>query len=261
MADNQAAQKYAAASDDATGNAGGGDADAAADELFDRVYEAREKFFEQHFGVMPADVLKLNNLMGVWPGGCLVQIPSSELPGHPTVTATCGLTNPDMPATVRSEDVVHEERTEGDKVLRSTSMRLVAREPASVAPGLAGYGYEALVITPDEAEWPTLFLSWFVTNEINHDAGFLTHIQKEGALLVKCPLHDQPRLKMLIASAANPLPERFVLPNGAAHLLVATAVTEAEYNFGMKHGAKALLKRLLATPTAQLSILFRQSCV
>lgn len=253
MADNQAAAQCRAAN--------GMDEESEADELFDRVYDAREAFFEDNFGIMPADVLKLNNMMGVWPGGCLVQIYASEIDGNPTVTATFGLTNPDMPARVRSEDVVHEERTEGDKVLRSTSMKLVAREPVAVPPGLAGYGYEALVLTPDEAEWPTLFLSWFVTNEINHDAGFLARVLDEGAVLLKCPLRDHPRLKLLLAPAAKPLAERFVLPNGAAHLLVATAINEDEYAFGMKEGGKKLLKKLLASPTAQLSVLFRQSCI
>ena len=253
MADNQAAANCSLGSKP--------EPEPDADEIFDKVYEARESFFEQNFGTMPADVHKLNNLMGVWPGGCLVQISASQLDGNPTVTATFGLTNPDMPTSVRSEDVVHEERTEGDKVLRSTSMRLVARDPVSMPPGLAGYGYEAIVLTPDEADWPTLFLSWFVTNEINHDAGFLAHVSHEGAALLKCPLRDHPRLKLLLAPAAPPLSERFVLPNGAAHLLVATAITDAEYTFGMKEGAKKLLKRLLASPTAQLSIMFRQSCV
>src|SRR6185312_13733908 len=162
-------------------------------------------------------------------GGCLVQIEAKEMPGQPCITSTFGLTNPDMPATVRSEDVVHEERTEGDKVLRSTSMRLVARERVEIPAGLAGSGYEALVLTPEMTDWPTMFLSWFVTNEINHDAGWLQRVLNDGAVIVKCPLRDHPRLKLLLAQAAHPLPDSFMLPNGKAHFLVGTSITEGEF--------------------------------
>ncbi len=232
-----------------------------ADELFNRVYDAREQFFEDHFGVMPSDVLKLNNMMGVWPGGCLVQIAADVLPEDPSITATFGLTNPDMPATVRSEDVVHEERTEGDKVLRSTSMRLVAREPVDVPTGVAGYGYEILVMTPEQYDWPTLFLSWFVTNEINHDAAWLRRVIQEEALLLKCPLRDYPRLKLVLTKAMAPLPDAFLLPNGKASLLVATSITEGEYAFGVKHGVLNLVDAMRENGPGQMSIIFRPSCV
>lgn len=36
-------------------------------------YDAREKLYVSHFGPFPEDVQKLRNLIGVWPGGCLVQ--------------------------------------------------------------------------------------------------------------------------------------------------------------------------------------------
>lgn len=232
-----------------------------AEELFNRVYEAREEFFEDNFGPMPADVLKLNNMMGVWPGGCLVQIYAEALPDAPSVTSTFGLTNPDMPATVRSEDVVHEERTEGDRLLRSTSMRLVARDPVTVPPGIAGYGYEAMVITPEQFEWPSLFLSWFVTNEINHDAGWLRRVMQEEAVLLKCPLRDYPRLKLLLTKAAPPMADTLLLPNGMAYMLVATSITEAEYAFAMKAGAPALADAMRTKGPGQISIIFRPSCV
>lgn len=262
--DNQLAEKYAASADDdelADGEFSEDNEASEEDELFDRVCEAREEFFEDTFGVMPSDVLKLNNMMGVWPGGCLVQIEADHLQAQPCVTATFGLTNPDMPATSRSEDIVHEERTEGDKLMRSTSMRLVARERVEVPAGLAGYGYEALVITPEQADWPTLFLSWFVTNEINHDAGWLQRVLLEGAVALKCPLRDYPRLKLLLAKAAHPLPDSYMLPNGMMHLLIATSITESEYAFAQKAGAVELLHRLLQCPSGQTSVIFRSSCV
>lgn len=276
--DNQLAEKYADSDgddgvDSLSSRANGADDedrealkavaedDEDADDLFDRVYDAREEFFEDHFGIMPADVLKLNNMMGVWPGGCVVQIDAEELPDSPCVTATFGLTNPDMPATVRSEDVVHEERTEGDKILRSTSMKLVARDRVEVPAGLAGYGYEMLVLTPETYEWPTLFLSWFVTNEINHDAGFLRRVLQEQALVIKCPLRDYPRLKLVLTKAVAPMPDSFMLPNGMAHLLVATSITEAEYAFAIKQGAPALVEKLRDPGPGQMSVIFRPSCV
>lgn len=268
--DNQLAEKYAASVEEteldeeeclAGADFEGDDEASEEDELFDRVCEAREEFFEDTFGVMPSDVLKLNNMMGVWPGGCLVQIDAKQLQQQPCVTATFGLTNPDMPATTRSEDVVHEERTEGDKLMRSTSMRLVARERVEVPAGLAGYGYEALVITSEQADWPTLFLSWFVTNEINHDAGWLKRVLHDGAVVVKCPLRDYPRLKLLLAKAADPLPDSYMLPNGMMHLLIATSITESEYAFAQKRGAVELLQSLLQSPSGQTSVIFRSSCI
>jgi tetratricopeptide (TPR) repeat protein len=232
-----------------------------ADDMFDRVYEEREAYFDRYFGAMPPDVLKLNNMMGVWPGGCLVQIHADALPDQPFITATFGLTNPDMPASVRSEDVVHEERTEGDKVLRSTSMRLVARDRVHVPEGLAGYGYEIVVITPELYDWPTLFLSWFVTNEINHDAGWLHRVLAEEAVVVKCPIRENPRLKLLIAKAADPLPSSIELPNGLAHILVATTITESEYRFANTTSAAELLKLLRKNGPGQTSIIFRSPCI
>lgn len=269
MIDNQLADKYAADEDldddvdldEESGWIDSGEEASEADKLFDRVSDSRERHYERHFGTIPSDVLKLNNMMGVWPGGCLVQIQALRLPDAPCVTATLGLTNPDMPATVRSENVVQEERTEGDKLLRSTSMRLVAREPAHVPPGLAGYGYEVIVITPEQNDWPTLFLSWFVTNEINHDAGWLHRVEAEEAVLLKCPLRDYPRLKLLLSAAAPPIPGHFKLPNGTARMLVATSITEAEYTFAQKRGAQALLEAMRIYGPGQTSIIFRPSCV
>jgi hypothetical protein len=83
-----------------------------------RTYEARQHYFEGTVGPLPRDILKITNMMGVWPRGGLFVIPAKKTSELVTVYTTFGLTNSDMPTAVQLKD--------GDPQ----------------APDTAGYGYE-----------------------------------------------------------------------------------------------------------------------
>jgi hypothetical protein len=68
-------------------------------------------------------------------------------------------------------------------------------------------------------------------------------------------------VNVLIAKARDPIPACATLPNGKMDLLVATTITEAEMQWSMENGRKALLERLLASGVGQLSDRSRASVV
>lgn len=60
---------------------------------------------------------------------------------------------------------------------------LQARVPRAVPAGLAGYGYEVMLITEDEAtDWPLHFLNWIVPLEILHDVNLLSRVNDLAAI-------------------------------------------------------------------------------
>jgi hypothetical protein len=150
------------------------------EQRWQEVYDARERFYVERFGPFPDLVHKLMNLSGVWPGGCLIQFEATKLTGV-WISSSFGLTNLDMPATTRTEQFRFEDAEGG----RQYTMRCVAREPRDVPPALAGYGYEILVVTPQQEEWPLRFLNWAVQMEILKDVEFLDRVQEIGAVTVE----------------------------------------------------------------------------
>jgi hypothetical protein len=91
------------------------------------------------------------NLIGVWPGGGLCVLKADKLNGV-WITSTFGLSNPDMPADVRSED--NRQGVDTDGRATTNSHRLVKKEhPPNPVPGRAGYGYELLVVTDQKDDW------------------------------------------------------------------------------------------------------------
>lgn len=226
-----------------------GDALSRQERQWDEVYSRREALYAHWFGPISGDVQKLMNLIGVWPGGCLVQIQS---PKHKLwVTSSFGLTNADMPATTLNEQFAAEDSADGTST--KYSMRLVARPPQPIPLGRAGYGYEILLFTPQPPQWPLMFLDWSVQAEILQDIDLLGRIKKYGALTVESiSLGDQSG-DFLIAPLHNFAPGKADLPNGTMELLAATLVTRAQMEFGRKHGGPALLKQILARPELQAS--------
>jgi hypothetical protein len=49
------------------------------DEHWQRTYDARQRYFESTVGPLPGDILKMQNMMGVWPGGGLFVIPAKKI--------------------------------------------------------------------------------------------------------------------------------------------------------------------------------------
>jgi hypothetical protein len=125
------------------------------------VEDARVELYERLFGPLPGTASALQNLMGIWPGGCLLQIEGREIAGL-AATVSHGLTNPGLPAPVRIESQAVREERDGRFTRRERSTQLVPAPARTVAPGLAGYGYELVVLTPRPQRWPLQFMNWAV---------------------------------------------------------------------------------------------------
>jgi hypothetical protein len=223
------------------------------------VSDARAAIYERHLGPLPAEVVKLHNLTGVWPGGCLVQIDGRALGGL-AVTGSFGLSDPAMPATARVEQHQLREHDGPDGTTRELSVHLVPRDPRPVAPGLAGYGYELLVLTPRQEFWPLMFLNWAVPAELLYDASILEGLESDGLVSVEgIDLGDGLWSDFLIGAPQGLLAADHELPNGTMRFLVATAITRDELEFALEHGRPALLERLLASGQGQVSVLGRRS--
>src|SRR5690606_35150670 len=94
-----------------------GSTEQAADQLWQDTYDARKQYFEGAVGPFPRDILKMINMIGIWPGGGLFVIPAPGTGEGMAVYTTFGLSNPDLLEPPRD--------------------------------GRAGYGYEAIVVAPE----------------------------------------------------------------------------------------------------------------
>ena len=220
-----------------------------------RVYEARDAFFSEHFGPLPTETTKLWNLMVIWPGGCLYSIDASRQGGR-GVCVTSGLSNFDMPTTVAARD----QSVPAGGGIEGT---LAPRTPAWVPRGRAGYGYEIAILTPRPESWPVLALSWFPQAEILRDIDLLARVEEGGGVTIESlPVGDgKTKADFLVAPALPPLPAAATLPNGTMRLLIATRITRAEMRFAQASGRSALIERLARAGVGQLSVLDRASVV
>jgi Suppressor of fused protein (SUFU) len=225
------------------------------------VRDAREDFYRTHFGPLPDEALKLEQLMAVWPAGCLVQVQADRLDGL-TVSASFGLTDPGLPPSVQVGRSVRE-RTGWPPWRRREPTRMLApRAPNPPADGLAGYGFELVVLTVGRDFWPLLLLNWAVTAEILEDADILRRVREHQGLTVQdIDLGEDGPADFLIEPVDSLFPAEHGLPNGAMHLLVATAITRSELTFGLEEGHQALLAKLFEDGPGQVSVLGRDPVV
>ncbi|SFD21207.1 suppressor of fused domain protein [Collimonas sp. OK412] len=233
--------------------------DESASILWQQVYDARVKIFEENFGELPQDILKLGDLFGVWPGGGLFAIPANKFGDGAMVYTTFGLSNPDMPTDITVTDLKTE--SDGKRIVRtqSTLNKKDNIRPASDRPG---YGYEIMVVTKEKAEWPLWLLQWAVKAELLRDADLLGRVEKyQGLTIEKIQVGDRSSVNILISKAKAPLAATADLPNGALELLVATVITDDEMQWSMQNGRDALLNALSAAEIGQFSILNRNSVV
>jgi hypothetical protein len=232
----------------------------ADESLWQAVYSAREAFYVEHFGPMPAHIMKLMNLSGVWPGGGLFAIESTKMNGL-GITTSFGLSNPDMPTPVMAENMTQERGDGGNMTYSST---IVPRTPRFAPPEDAGYGYELMIVTPRPEAWAMLPVSWFVQTEILRDVDLLDRVREIGGLTVEEIRVGQEPNDMgdfLVAPAAAPFPTHAELPNGKMTLLIATLITRDEMKFALKNGQPALLDRLAKSGVGQISTKGRKSVV
>jgi hypothetical protein len=54
---------------------------------------------------------------------------------------------------------------------------LQRKEPQPMPAGRAGYGYEMVMLTRENAAWPLYYLQWAVNAEIGNDAGLLERVR------------------------------------------------------------------------------------
>lgn len=228
----------------------------AEDKAWEANYDARQAWYEKQFGPLPENIMKMMNMVGVWPGGGLYVVPASKLGPDKTVYTTFGLSNIGMPTQLRSEvSVEAEDDGRGGQRASSARTTLTRKEPAASRPGAAGYGYELIVIArPADESWALNLLQWAVTMELKDDIDLLGRVEKyDGLTAERIGVGKGQMVNVLIAKASPPLPQAAQLPAGRMELLVATTITEDEMKWALKHGRGALLKRLLASGVGQVS--------
>jgi hypothetical protein len=232
----------------------------AEEEFWQKVYNERTVYYENHFGPFPEDILKIGHMFGVWPSGGLFVIPAQQLGKDRWVYTTFGFTNPDMPATTTVEDAQVEKDALGRVV--SSSGTLKTKENANLKDGIPGYGYEMLMITRENAQWPLWFMQWSANAEILNDAGLLDHVNQYNGITVQdIKVGENESINVLIAKAQPPLPTGTQLSNGKMEFLIATVITEEEMRWSMDNGREALLKELINAGIGQISDRNRPSVI
>jgi hypothetical protein len=225
---------------------------------WDRVYEERSKFYSEQIGTLPEDILRIGHMLGVWPGGGLYVIPAHKIERGAWAFTTFGFTNVDMPTNAQLSNISVQHDNSGR--FEQASGTLKAKSKADVAPGFAGYGYELMVLTRENAEWPLWILQWAAEAEILNDAGILGRVEKYDGLTIEGVRVAQDKsVDLLIAKASEPLPSGTELSSGKMELLIATVITNDEMKWSMEHGCEALLDRLIAKGIGQFSVLDRPS--
>lgn len=225
-----------------------------ADIEWQHVYDAREAFYEKSIGKLPVDIMKSPNFFGVWPGGGFYVIPADKIKKGLWVYSTFGLTNSDMPATITAKNIKVEYNEHGQVI--SSSSTLEKKNQTAPLSGKAGYGYEVLLISKENAEWPLWFMQWIGNVVLLNDVDLLNEVEKNNGLTVEeIPVgnNDMDTINVLIYKAQKPLPTGTSLPNGNMQILVATVITDQEMQWSIKHGRDALLKKLIDANVGQIS--------
>lgn len=228
------------------------------DDFWQQVYDARAAYYEKHIGQLPDDILKMGNMMGVWPGGGLFVIPADKIANDLWAYTTFGISNPDMPAST----VVADYTIETDEQDRPSeySGSLHKKKPAQNSVGVAGYGYEMVMITKENTEWPLSFIQWAVNAEIQSDTDILNRVEQYNGLTVAdIEVSESESINVLIEKARNPLPGSVQLPNGKMELLIATVITDDEMQWSLENGRNVLLAKLIESGVGQISDRNRKS--
>ena len=226
------------------------------------VYAFRAHLFEQHFGPLPTDILKIMDLSVVWPGGGLYAIPTKIAGESGFIYSTFGLSNPDMPTTMEWADVQFTSGSSGNQ--RTVGFEGKIRKKVNPRPRTErpGYGYELVVLAKENAEWPLWLLQWAAKAELLKDADFLGVVEKhQGITVEQISIGKGKSVNLLISKAQSPLPEHLVLPSGKMELLVATLITDDEMAWSLTNGRNNLLTELQKAGVGQKSVLDRTSVV
>lgn len=232
------------------------------EQQWQQVYDARTAFYEQYIGALPADIMKSPSLFVVWPAGGFYVIPADKIAKGLWAYTSFGLSNADMPANMTATNVQLEYDDQGR--VTSSSSTLENKNQQMTAPDTAGYGYEVLLITKENEEWPLWFLQWFANAELSNDAGILNRVEEYNGLTVEAIQvgeNSEDQINVLITKAQQPLPTGIQLPNGKMEFLVAIVITDEEMQWSMEHGRDALLQKLMRSGIGQVSDRHRASVV
>lgn len=234
-------------------------------QLFDKVYQARQNFYEQHFGKLPNHIQKIGHLFGVWPSGGLFIIPATQLNAMGNglwVYSSFGMSNADMPTSLAVREGSYQQvKNEFGQVIDEKT-ELIYKQPNVMPQGWAGYGHELLIVTRESADWALWVLQWAVGAELIHDVEFLDRVANNDGFTVEQVKIDYDRYANIFINLAEaPLPTHMNLPNGQARFLVITPISDAEMHYSFEHGRKALLEKLKAQGNWQIADLNRPSVV
>jgi hypothetical protein len=227
------------------------------EKYWNEVYDTRYKYIEANFGSLPNDILKIMHLSGAWPGGGLYKFKADKLGSDLWVYMTFGLTNPDMPTTVipRSIEIKQDSGRPG-----STSLTLGKKQNVPSYTGRNGYGYELMVVTKGEKQWPLWLLQWAVEAELIKDADLLGRVEKYNGLVVEdIGVGGDGVINVLFQKADAPFPKDIVLPKGSSPIIIATVITDDEMKWSDTNGRDKLLAALKGANVAQLSDISRVS--
>lgn len=218
-----------------------------AETLWQANYSAREDLFRSQFGHFPEQILKATDMFVVWPGGCLAEFDSPKLGGL-RVTATFGLSNSDLPTTIKSSMI---SRSREGNVETLTSALSALPEPLPQVPGRAGYGYEFITLskTPTEMGKPS-----FEVHLMHHLArhqfslprqNFLDTIEEFGAMTYDTGPDPQGRHHFyLFAPFWDLVRPNYELPGGSASLIAVVKIAPSELAFARENGPAMLLQTM-----------------
>ena len=227
------------------------------DQYWNEIYDSRYKYIEENIGKLPDDILKIMHLSGAWPGGGIYKFKANKLGNAPWVYMTFGLTNPDMPTTVIPKNVEIEAESGRSE---STSFTLEKKQNVPSYPGRHGYGYELVVVTEEDEEWPLWFLQWAVEAELINDVDILGRVEKYNGLTVEdIYVGDAGMVNVLFQKAEKPFPEKIELPKGPSTFIIATVVTDDEMIWSKFNGREKLAKKLDENKIGQISNVKRSS--
>ena len=218
-----------------------------------QVYDNRMELYAKKFrnGEPLADVIiKMQNLFGVWPMGGLVAFQSSTaLENDCHVMSTFGLTNPDMPANMTSSPAP-----------KGGFFWNAKETPPLPRIGMAGYGYEFLIMTREPADWAKFLLNAACNNQLLGDVDFLSSVEALGAVTMgNMPAGDDKEVSVLMRETEKIPGEQLV--NGKMKFLVITVITEEEVKYRLEHGLEALVELLDKNGVGHISDLDRPSAV
>jgi hypothetical protein len=225
------------------------------EKLWQATYAARQSYFEAMVGPLP-DYMIRKAISLTWPGGGVFVIPAARLGQNLAVYTTFGLTNPDMNVGITGSEV-HCDASAGF----GAEGEIQTGEPAQGRTGVAGYGYELLIVAERGLQWPLRYLFETADWEITGNFGLLAQVEAYDGVTVKGIDVALPEPgNVLISKALEPLPAGTHLPNGFMQLLVATTITDEEMEWS-KDRRGTLLQKLRAAGIGQVSTPGRSSIV